>query len=299
MRHGAPRSKTGAFMSRSLRRVTTFAWAPMLTIGLVWGCAQSGVGDVSLESDPSLPEVDASWTPSPETPSEKVPSSSGSWGDDASGSEEEETPPSDPPPTSTPPSKAADPDAGAPDSGSTSSSGSGSKPTQGEVLITEVMYDPTGSEPANEWIEVHNRASSARTLTGLTIVDGGDRAQIIGTSVTIAPGAYVILARSKSAAVNAMVPASAIVYEYGAGVSSGAGIQLANGASGGVSLRDGTTIIAQAAYGGWFSQSGGSSIQLKTLTYPASLQSSNWCLSSNAWTAGSENGTPGAASDCP
>ena len=221
-------------MSSSLRRVTTLAWAPIATIALVWGCAQSGVGDISLESDPSLPEVDASWAPSPENPSQKVPSSSSSSGDSESESEEEETPPTSAPPT------AAVPEAGAPDTGSSSNTGSGSKPTQGEVLITEVMYDPIGSEPESEWIEIHNRASSARTLTGLTIVDGGNRTHVIGKTVTVAPGAYVVLARSTASAISAKVPAAAIVYEYGAGVSSGAGIQLANGASGGVSLRDGT-----------------------------------------------------------
>lgn len=278
-------------MSRSLRRAATLAWAPLLPFALAWGCAQGTLEEAAVGVDPTVPEVDASWAPSPEGPSEKVPEAD----DDAPPDEEEESPPSSgPPPTAAGP----DDDAGPPDTGAPPA-GPASKPAQGEVLITEVMYDPSGTEPTTEWIEVHNKASSARLLGGLTIVDGGNRTHVIAAAITIAPGAYVVLARDKAAATAAKVPAAAIVYEYGKGLASSTGIQLANGGTGGVSLRDGASTIAQAAYGGWFSQSGGSSIQLKTLTYPGSLQKSNWCLSSGAWTTGSDKGTPGAGSDCP
>jgi hypothetical protein len=174
-----------------------------------------------------------------------------------------------------------------------------SKPAQGEVVISEVMYDPSGPDPAGEWIEVYNTTSSPKSLSGLTIVDGGDRTNVIGTGVTVGPKAYVLLVRSKSDAIAAGVPSASIVYEYGAGAAAGTGVQLANGSTGAVYLRNGSTTIAEAVYGGWFSQSGGSSIQLKTLTYSAAAQSYNWCLSSNAWALGSDNGTPGSASDCP
>jgi hypothetical protein len=52
-------------------------------------------------------------------------------------------------------------------------------------------------------------------------------------------------------------------------------------------------------YGPWFSQSGGSSIQLKALDAAKESTSAGWCLSLNIWTSGSEKGTPGAADDCP
>ncbi len=275
-------------MSFSLRRVSIFAGAPMLTVALVWGCAQSGAGDVTPEVDPSLPEVDASWSPSPDMPNKDgADAGKRDTGASASSSEDEKAAP-------TP----AAPDTGASDT-TKPSTPSTPKPLQGEVLITEVMYDPFTNEPTTEWIEVHNTASGARTLSGLTIVDGGNRTHVIAASITIDPGAYVVLARSKAAATTAKIPVAAIVYEYGTGLPDNAGIQLANGASGGVWLRDGTSTIAQADYGGWYSQSGGSSIQLKTLTYAASAQSSSWCLSLNPWTTGSDKGTPGAPNDCP
>jgi hypothetical protein len=269
-------------MRCSLHRVAALAWAPMVMTAFVWGCAQSATGDVTPETDPSLPELDASWTPSPDKPKEKADAAP------ASTSTPEKNPPAkivaDGGPTGAPPTPAPV---------------STPKPAQGEVFITEVMYDPFANEPASEWIEIHNAAASERMLSGLTIVDGGNRTHVIGAGVTIAPGAYVILARLKTAVTTAKVPAASIVYEYGTGLPDNGGIQLANATTGGVYLRNGAATIAQADYGGWYSQSGGSSVQLKTLTYTASGQSTSWCLSLNAWATGSDKGTPGAASDCP
>ena len=277
-------------MRCSLRRVASLAWTPLLPVALAWGCAQGAVDEAAVGIDPTVPEVDASWAPSPEAPSAKVPEA-----DDETPPEDEE----DPPPNGPPPASAGPDDDAGPPGTVAPPTGPAPAPAQGEVLITEVMYDPSGNEPATEWIEVHNRATGARLLGGLTIVDGGNRTHVIAGSLTVAPGAYVVLARDRAAATAAKVPAAAIVYEYGKGLASSTGVQLANGATGGGSLRNGASIIAQAAYGGWFSQPGGSSIQLKTLTYPGSIQKANWCLSSGAWTTGSDKGTPGAGADCP
>lgn len=173
------------------------------------------------------------------------------------------------------------------------------KPAAGEVLITEVMYSTFTPEPASEWIEIYSKAASVRSLSGLTLKDGGGRTHVIAAGLTIAPGAYVILSRDKTAAVSAKVPASAIVYEYGTGLPDNAGIVLANGATGGIALLDGATTLVSVPYGPWFSQSGGSSIQLKALGSAQESASAGWCLSLNTWTSGSAKGTPGAASDCP
>lgn len=247
-----------------------------ISAALLWGCAQSGEIDESFGYDPTLPEgqkPDASGDPSVKIP--------GSRNDDASsstdGNDDENGPEA--------------PDSGAPPV----DPAAGGKPKQGEVLITEVMYDPTTAEPATEWIEVHNTAPSARTLSGLKIVDGANREHVIGAGVSIAAGEYVVLAQSKAGALAAKLPASVVVYEYG---STNPSIQLANGASGAVWLRDGNTTIARAEYGGWYTQAG-SSIQLRTMTFAAGAQKSAWCLSSNSWAPNSDDGTPGAPNDCP
>lgn len=271
-------------MRSSSLRVCSLVLGPVLAVCFGWGCARGTALDATPIIDEATAELDASWSATPAatgTPipnavdagsSAKLDSSVVSSNDDAG--EDGPSPPPPPPP------------AGAP------------KPTQGEVLVSEVMYDPSDDEPATEWIELYNAAAAARTLTGLTLVDGSNRTHVIGSGVTIAAGAYVVLARSTSAAVAAKVPAAAIVHEYGVS-STSSGVQLANGSSGAVFLKDGTTTIARADYGGWFALASGRSIQLETLTYAASSSSAGWCLSQTPWASGADKGTPGAASDCP
>lgn len=275
-----------------LRRAATSVWSPIfvsLATVVAWGCAD-GQSDVS-EISPVLPVVDASRDSGAKDHGPTLPETSDPNAD-TTDIEDASTPIA---PTDA--GKAPIDSGKAPvDAGQVPPSGA-PKPTKGEVLISEVMYDPQlGSEPDNEWFEVYNAASGNRSLTGLTILDGGNRTHVIGQGVTVAPGAYVVLVRSQTAAAVAKIPAAAVVYEYGAPFDSSS-IQLANGSTGGLWLRDGTTIVAQADYGGWYSQSG-SSIQLKTLTFSASAQSSNWCVSLHTWATGTDKGTPGAASDC-
>lgn len=195
-----------------------------------------------------------------------------------------------------------DPDASTSDAAD-DATGTATKPTPGELLITEILYDPSGTEPDEEWIEVYNAATGPRRLGGLSLKDGANHTvQIPATSsLVLDAGQYALLVRDTTAATAAKVPSRAIVLEYGAGVSVSQGILLANGTSGAVWLMDGTTTIAGTQYGGWFSQSspGGKSVQLRTLSLAASGQQASWCLSANAWATGSDRGTPGAANDCP
>jgi hypothetical protein len=258
-------------------------------------------------------EIDASWDPEPGTPGSLL-------GDDAGrGSPDGQLPSRGPVDSGTGPAADAAGSGGGPNGGGASGSepnpGTTNEPdgginamppppedrpwpTAGEVLITEVMYDPSVDEPAGEWIELRNTTSTARTLSGLTLADGGGRVhEIGGTTLAIPAGAYVVLARSRAGAVAAKVPASAIVYEYGAGGSAATGIQLSNSATGGVWLRRGDVTITQAAYGGWQGQQG-SSLQLVTQTHAASALEASWCVSQTPWSPGSDRGTPGRPSDC-
>ncbi len=241
------------------------------------GCAMSSPADVPPTIDPSLPGVDAG--------NSAVPGRPGVEGSDAGAS-----------------SASSDADGGAKSAFAGADAGAASgppKPAAGEVLITEITYSTFTPEPASEWIEIYSKASSARSLSGLTLKDGGGRTHVIAAGLTIAPGAYVILARDKTAAISAKVPAAAIVYEYGTGLPDNAGIVLANGSTGGISLLDGTTTLVSVPYGPWFSQSGGSSLELKALDASQESTSAGWCLALKTWATGSEKGTPGAANDCP
>jgi hypothetical protein len=180
------------------------------------------------------------------------------------------------------------PDVNVPDTSVTAT-----KPGQAEILVTEVMFNPSTTEPDTEWLEVYNAATGPRSLNGLTLADGSGHSESIAASpaVVVQPGAYAVLARSKASATAAGVPAAAILYEY-------ATLTLANGSTGLVTLSDGATTIAQSPFGTFGMSVSGESIQLKTLTYADESKSASWCLSTIPWATGSDKGTPGAAQKC-
>jgi hypothetical protein len=274
-------------MYRSSRSVAAVVTVALFVSGVasIAACAMSSPADLTPTLNPDLPGLDAgsNAVPTPGT----HPGTNDDAGNDSTGT--------------------SDDDGGAKSAFAGDAAGvdaapsppSVPKPAAGEVLITEIMYSTFTPEPASEWLELYSTAASPRSLSGLTLKDGGGRTHVIGAGVIIAPGAYVILSRNKAAAVSAKVPAGAIVYEYGTGLPDNAGIVLANAATGGISLLDGATSLVSVPYGPWFSQSGGSSIQLKSLGAASESTSAGWCLSLNAWTTGSEKGTPSGAADCP
>ncbi|MGB1013531.1 MAG: lamin tail domain-containing protein, partial [Nannocystaceae bacterium] len=66
----------------------------------------------------------------------------------------------------------------------------------GDLVITEVMSNPSGSDDGFEWFEIHNPGSEALALEGLNIVlsrsDGSSEKQhAMVTDIEIAPGGYV------------------------------------------------------------------------------------------------------------
>lgn len=201
---------------------------------------------------------------------------------------------------------AADAEAGA-DGGDAGDAGDasmgGTKPLQGEVVISEVMFNPSAATELNgEWIELYNTTASPKLLSGLILEDGSNRTHTLRAGLVIAPGAYVVLVSRQAGAVDAMIPAAAIVYDYATGVAQNDAVQLANSATGSIVLRDGVTPIARGEYGplGLTSPTvNGASVQLKALDYASAGVKANWCSSPNAWAVGSDKGTPGAASDCP
>lgn len=192
-------------------------------------------------------------------------------------------------------------DAGGDDAGDSGTS-TATKPVQGEIVISEVMYNPSGTETVEEWVELHNTAASPRLLSGLVLRDGASpvHSHTIRPGLVIEPGAYVVLASSSTGVAAAKVPAAAIVYDYNTGAASADTLVLGNSNSGSIVLLDGATEIARAKYGalGLGNATNGQSIQLKTLTYAGAAIASSWCKSSNEWAPGADKGTPGAPSDC-
>ncbi len=63
----------------------------------------------------------------------------------------------------------------------------------GDIVITEIFHDPTGSESGNEFVEIFNNSNEVYDLTGLKLkIDDGKKINSLQVS-TIDPGEYLIL----------------------------------------------------------------------------------------------------------
>jgi hypothetical protein len=64
------------------------------------------------------------------------------------------------------------------------------------VTITEVMYNPAGSDAGREWIELYNNGSESVEITsgqkGWKVSDGSNH--ILAQALTVPPGGFVIIA---------------------------------------------------------------------------------------------------------
>jgi hypothetical protein len=229
------------------------------------------------DASSSQPPTDAGTTPRPDA-SVPSPTDAGSTGTDAAVSVQDAS------------TTDASTGSGAPRAGA------------GELVITEVQFDPSGAEPDGEWIEVLSLATSPRTLKGLTLRDGAGRSRLVADDVVLLPGVYTVLVRSRSAARTQGVPDAAIAYDYGTGETSGSGVILANGTTGSIAIVSGTQELVRVPYGS-FSIAGngsGKSYELRGTSFSQVLQTSaQFCVSERAFGASGAFGTPGAASSCP
>jgi hypothetical protein len=174
-------------------------------------------------------------------------------------------------------------------------------PFRGDLLITEVMFDPLGPTPQAEWFEVYNATDSPISLSGLTIQDGYEDSHVIAgsPSVMLAANAYGVLVRDRITAFLVGIPTPSVVYEYGTGLADDQGIELDDGPLAAVSLWNGGVELARVPYGPWDVGSIGQTIELDGLAFDGSDGADRWCLGQNPWTEYSDWGTPGAPSDCP
>ena len=185
----------------------------------------------------------------------------------------------------------------------------GERPRAGELFVTEIMYDPSGNEPTDEWFEVYSIATKTVSLNGLLLRDGAGRTHVLGPSpaLNLQPNEHKVLVRNKPAAIAAGVPSARILGEYGTGDPDTGGILLTNASTGALALLDGATEIVKVSYGGFaFVQAppGGASVQLKVPLASVANVASGWCLSTKEW-AGQpalklprDKGSPGAESNC-
>jgi hypothetical protein len=162
----------------------------------------------------------------------------------------------------------------------------------GDLLITEIMYDPTSlTDTYGEWIEIYNNTGHSVNLQHLVISKNATERHIINAAITLASHGYQVLARNESAV-------SGDKYVYGTGITlnnTGAVLAVSNYGTDGT---DGAEICSVNYGGEDFPSASGASIGLS----PGSLNVRNeslgtsWCVSRSAYSTG-DLGTPGSLND--
>jgi hypothetical protein len=106
------------------------------------------------------------------------------------------------------------------------------------VIISEVEYDPSGSEPGSEWFELYNPTENSIDISGWEITDGEGRFTFPALS-HIPSGAYFIAAHT-TGTFNLSYPGVIVDFEYGP-IDVGS-VSLANGGDD-LTLSSGATSI--------------------------------------------------------
>src|SRR5206468_9079998 len=80
-------------------------------------------------------------------------------------------------------------------------------PPRPHVVLNEVMANPAGAEPAQEWVELYNDGSGAVSLAGFAIEDAGGRSDLAGG--VLEPGAFALVVSDAYVAGDGADPAPA------------------------------------------------------------------------------------------
>jgi len=162
----------------------------------------------------------------------------------------------------------------------------------GDLLITEIMFDPTALPDADgEWFEIYNNTGHSVSLKNLVIEKNETDRHAITEKIILLPGAFQVFSRTENAV-------SGTAYVYGSGISlnnTGAVLSVSNYGTDGM---DGSEICS-VNYGAVdFPQATGASICLD----PGSMNEQDavsglfWCVSGTAYSTG-DLGTPGSIND--
>lgn len=166
----------------------------------------------------------------------------------------------------------------------------------GDIIINELMIDPTGEDGLKEWIELRNTTGTAIDLRGFTISATGGSHVIAGPNeITLPANGYLVLAQSSDPAENGgLTPAPG--YAYRGDPSEPLAAFSLDNVSDVVQLKIGNTVVNQVAYdaaSGWPVQEGRSmQADLTVKSGVTNAFASVWCATAGDTT---DVGSPGAA----
>lgn len=163
----------------------------------------------------------------------------------------------------------------------------------GELLITEIMYDPSAlPDTEGEWFEIYNNSDRTIQLQGLVLGRDDANRHAIADPIELEPAGYYVF--SRTAAATGVVNS----YTYGTAITlsnTGATLYLFNEESG---SGPGALIFAVNYGDTGFPGGTGASIALDpgSLDPVAAVLGSSWCTSTSAYSTG-DRGTPGSVND--
>ncbi|MCB9521549.1 MAG: lamin tail domain-containing protein [Myxococcales bacterium] len=155
----------------------------------------------------------------------------------------------------------------------------------GELVITELMVNPAGTDAGYEWFEVYNASARALNLNGVTVSDDGTDAFAIGADVIVASHAHAVIGASVIAAPN-------VAFEWNAAGT----FDLANTADELV-IRLGSIELDRVDYdtaGGWAIPNGASlSLDPPLTTSSDNDDPASYCTGTGVYDGLGNRGTPG------
>jgi hypothetical protein len=163
----------------------------------------------------------------------------------------------------------------------------------GELLITEIMYDPSAlSDTDGEWFEIYNNSDHTVNLQNLILGRDDVNRHTLIDPIELLPGAFFVFTRSDLATdvINE--------YNYGSDIvlpNTGAVLSIFNEGT----ETDPGTLIFSVNYGGEnFPDFSGASISLNPNMFnaTAAILGTSWCTSTSVYSSG-DFGTPGLVND--
>ncbi len=154
----------------------------------------------------------------------------------------------------------------------------------GDLVISEYLNDPDGSDDGLEWFEIYNASGRGLDLDGLTITDLGGETITVSDTTLLPAGSYFVFAESAAA-----VPV--LAFDWAA---TGSSFTLAN-SSDEIILNYGRAEIDRIEYAGSWPASTGTAAQLGAGSLDADLNdsSSRWCAALVEYGVDSNTGSPG------
>lgn len=163
----------------------------------------------------------------------------------------------------------------------------------GDLVISEIMIYPSGTEALSEWFEIYNASGQEIDLSGLVITGKTGETQTVSSSVIVAAGDYALFGVNSVTAKNGNLPTLDYLYSRLLGRFDNGTDTLA------ISYSDITfDSISWSKTDATFKATLGSSLQLDPLRLSARMNADGdyWCLGATSYGAGG-NGTPGSANE--